>query len=130
MVKNGLTETQRRIIAEVKTGKPTTTQVRAFRDVINSQEAVAGIFITLERVSDGMRQLAEDMGTFEVAGNPYPRLQFWQIDDAYFQNPETLKEIIRLPREWIRPRKKSERHAPEIQLPLLESLERNTSIKT
>ena len=125
-------ETERRIIAEVKTGKPTTTQVRAFRDVINSQNAVAGIFITLEPVTAGMRQLAADMGTFEHAesGNSYPRLQFWQIDDAYFQNPETLKEIIRLPREWIRPRKKSERHAPEIQLPLLESLERNTSIKT
>ena len=126
------TETQRRIIAEVKTGKPTTTQVRAFRDVINSQNAVAGIFITLEPVTAGMRQLAADMGTFEHAesGNSYPRLQFWQIDDAYFQNPETLKEILRLPREWIRPRKKSERHAPEIQLPLLESLEPNTSIKT
>ena len=107
------TETQRRIIAEVKTGKPTITQVRAFRDVINSQNAVAGIFITLEPVTAGMRQLAADMGTFEHAesGNRYPRLQFWQIDDAYFDDPDTLKHIIRLPRQWIQPRKKSERHS-------------------
>lgn len=42
------TERQRRIIAEVKTGKPTTTQVRAFRDTMNQQNAVAGIFIILE----------------------------------------------------------------------------------
>ena len=115
------TETQRRIIAEVKTGKPTTTQVRAFRDVINSQNAVAGIFITLEPVTAGMRQLAEDMGTFEHAesGNRYPRLQFWQIDDAYFDNPDTLKHIIRLPRQWIHPRKKSERHSTVQQMQLL-----------
>ena len=86
------TETERRIIAEVKTGKPTIAQVRAFRDVINSQDAVAGIFITLEPVTAGMRQLAADMGTFEHAesGNSYPKLQFWQIDDAYFENPRTL----------------------------------------
>ena len=115
------TETQRRIIAEVKTGKPSLTQVRAFRDVINSQNAIAGIFITLQRVIDGMRQLAADMGTFEHAesGNSYPRLQFWQIDDTYFDNPDTLKEIIKLPRNWIRPRKKSERHSDAQQMQLL-----------
>ena len=115
------TETQRRIIAEVKTGKPTIAQVRAFRDVIHEQNAVAGIFITLEPVTAGMRQLAADMGTFEHAetGKSYPRLQFWQIDDAYFDNPESIKEIIKLPRNWIRPRKKSERHSTTQQMTLL-----------
>ena len=115
------TETQRRIIAEVKTGKPTLAQVRAFCHTLTEQNAVAGIFITLERVTAGMRQLAADMGTFEHAesGNRYPRLQCWQIDDAYFQNPDSIKEIIKLPRNWIRPRKKSERHSGHRQLELL-----------
>lgn len=112
-------ETDRRIIAEVKTGKATKTQVRAFRDTINEQNAIAGIFITLGHVTDGMKQLAADMKTFEVAGNHYPRLQFWQISDAYFENPDRLKEIIRLPRQWIKPRKKSERHYADMQQSLL-----------
>ena len=113
------TEDERKIIAEVKTGKTVHIRdVRAFRDTINSQEAVAGVFITLEKITKGMKQLAEDMGDFDVAGNPYPKLQFWQIDDAYFENPETIKEIIKLPRNWIRPRKKSERHYDDKQMEL------------
>ncbi len=121
----GNTEQQRRIIAEVKTGKPTLTQVRAFRDTMNEQNAVAGVFITLQPVTDGMRQLAADMGTFEIRAfegtevKRYPRLQFWQIDDAYFENPESLKDIVRLPQQWIRPRKKSERHSEVQQMQLL-----------
>ena len=115
------TETERRIIAEVKTGKPTIAQVRAFCHTLTKQNAVAGIFITLEKVTNGMRQLAADMGTFEHAesGKRYPKLQFWQIDDAYFDNPESIKETIKLPRNWIRPRKKSERHYGHHQLELL-----------
>ena len=30
-----------------------------------------------------MRQIAENEGKFEIEGNSYPRLQFWQIDDLY-----------------------------------------------
>ena len=58
-----------------------------------------------------MRQVAADMGSFEHNGLRYPRLQFWQIDDDYFENPEIMNTIVRLPAEWrIRPTQKSERH--------------------
>ena len=30
------------------------------------------------------------MGSFEQKERSYPRLQFWQIDDAYFGNPRLL----------------------------------------
>ena len=67
-----------------------------------------------------MRQIAAaDIGKFEHINNQqYDRLQFWQIDDAYFDNPGILKDIIRLPRNWIQPRKKAERHFWEEQMAL------------
>ena len=113
-------KTSKRIISEVKTGKPTMTEVRAFCHAINEQNAVAGVFITLEPVTSGMRQIAADMGEFELENNKhYPRLVFWQIDDAYFDNPNSLKDIIRLPYNWIIPRKKSDRHFDHQQLEIL-----------
>lgn len=58
-----------------------------------------GVFITIEPVSDGMRQEAADMGTFTHNNETFPRLQFWQIDDAYFQDPRSLRNLIRLPKQ-------------------------------
>lgn len=113
-------ETSKRILSEVKTGKPTLQAVRAFCHTINQQNAVAGVFITLEPVTSGMRQEAADMGEFELENNRrYPRLQFWQIIDAYFENPSFLRDTIRLPYNWITPRKKSARHFDSHQLELL-----------
>lgn len=110
--------TDTRIFAEVKSGKPTITQVRAFCDTMNEHDAI-GIFITIEPVSSGMRQRAENMGTFTHNNVTYPRLQFWQITDEYFDNPDILKQIIRLPAQWIQPRRRSERHFDDEQLKLL-----------
>ena len=104
-------ETDARILAEVKTGRPTIAQVRAFCRVMNKNNAEVGIFITLERISPGMRQEAETMGRFEHNRQTYPRLQFWQIDDAYFENPDIIHKIVQLPAEWgLRPSQKSQRH--------------------
>ena len=44
-------ETNARILAEVKTGRPSITQVRAFCHVMDQHKAEIGIFITLEPVS-------------------------------------------------------------------------------
>ena len=107
------------MLAEVKAGKPTLTQVRSFCHVMERNEAKVGIFITIEPVTAGMRQEAASMGAFEHNGLRYPRLQFWQIDDAYFENPEIINTHVRLPAEWlIRPIRKSERHFEETQIPL------------
>ena len=99
------------MIAEVKIGKPTITSVRSFCHVMDRSEAQAGIFVTIEPVTAVMRQVAENMGTFEYNGMRYPRLQFWQIDDAYFENSKTINAILQLPDEWrVRSTHKSERH--------------------
>ena len=115
-------ETNARILAEVKTGKPTITQVRAFCHVMGQHNAEVGIFITIESVSARMRQEAENMGNFEHNQKNYPRLQFWQLDDAYFENLDSINTCVRLPDAWrIRPTQKSERHFDNQQMQLLSS---------
>ena len=112
--------TNTRIFAEVKSGKPTIDQVKSFCHTMDKHSAI-GVFITIEPVSAGMRQEAADMGTFSHNNETFPRLQFWQIDDTYFENPSTLKDIIRLPAAWIAPTRSMERHFTDAQMPLLRS---------
>ena len=107
----GMEETDARVITEVKAGKPTLTQLRAFCRVMKQNEAKVGIFITIEPITSGMDQEAEKMGTFEHKGLSYPRLQFWQITDEYFETPEIINTFVQLPSEWrIRSPRRSERH--------------------
>ena len=113
-----LKESQARILAEVKSGDPTITQVRAFCHTMTEIDAVAGIFITIDSVTDGMKQIAENMGKFSHNDWTYPKLQFWQIDDDYFANPDIVKSFIQLPPEWLRPIQKSERHFEDNQIEL------------
>ena len=112
--------TDTRIFAEVKSGKPTIDQVKSFCHTMNEHDAI-GIFITIEPVTKGMRQIAENMGTFYHNNQTYPRLQFWQIDDTYFENPSALKDIIRLPAAWLAPMRRMERHFTDTQMTLLRS---------
>ncbi len=112
--------TNTRILAEVKSGKPTISQVRAFCRVMDKHDAI-GVFITIEPVSAGMRQEAADMGTFSHNNETFPRLQFWQIDDTYFENPSSLRSLIRLPQQWLEPMRKMERHFTDTQMTLLRS---------
>ena len=113
-------ETNARILAEVKTGKPTITQVRAFCHIMDQHNAKVGIFITIDPVSAKMRQEAQNMGSFKHNQKNYPRLQFWQLDDAYFENPDSINTLVRLPDAWrIRPTQKSERHFDNRQMQLL-----------
>ena len=107
-----------RVIAEVKSGNFTIKDVRAFCHSMSANQAEVGIFITIQPISSGMKQIQADMGTFEHNSRTYNRLQFWQIDDGYFDNPESLNQMIQLP--WqIESRKKSERHVENHQMGLL-----------
>ena len=102
------------VIAEVKSGNFTIKDVRAFCHSMKTNQAEVGIFITIKPISSGMKQIQEEMGTFEHNNKTYNRLQFWQIDDGYFQNPDSLNQIIQLP--WtIEPQQKSERHVGDQQ---------------
>ena len=104
---NSQTETKLPVIAEVKSGRSLNlNQVRAFRTAMRDAGAAIGIFITLHPVTRGMRNLAEAEGAIEHNGKRYPRLQFWQITDAYFDDGSIP---VNLP--WqIDERPKAERH--------------------
>ena len=97
------------IIAEVKSGNPTIGQVREFRTVMRDQNATIGVFITLNSVTASMRQEVEKEGFIELNEKRYPRLQFWQIDDIYFN---TGHIPVELPYQ-IDTRPKAERHYGE-----------------
>ena len=107
-------EKECRIMAEVKSGKPTKPQLRAFCHSMTKNKATAGVFITLDKVSAGMREEAEAIGKFEHNGRTYPRLQFWQITQEYFDDPTSINRIIKLPRN-IKSSKKAERYIPDRQ---------------
>ncbi len=100
-------QTKLPIIAEVKSGKSLNlNQVRAFRTAMRDANAAIGIFITLHPVTRGMRNLAEEEGTLAHNGRHYPRLQFWQITDTYFD-----EGIIPVNWPWqFDERPKAERH--------------------
>ena len=92
---------KRKILAQVKAGKPTLSQVRDFATVIRDTEgAVAGVFITVEKIgkegdgTDGMREVAYQQGTFqhEHSVEEFPRLQFWHIGQWFYKTPH-----LRLP---------------------------------
>ena len=88
--------------------------------VMDQHNAEVGIFITIEPVTARMRQEAQNMGSFEHNHQTYPRLQFWQIDDTYFENPDVINSLVRLPDAWrIRPTQKSERHFDNRQIQFL-----------
>ena len=91
-------EKKRLILAQVKAGKPTPDQVRAFGHVITHTEgAIAGVFITLEKGDwkDSMREAAADLGTFkhEHSMDEFDKLQHWHIGQFFFKT-----EHLRLPK--------------------------------
>ena len=108
-----------RLIAEVKSRNMSISDVRAFCHVIEREEAAGGILISARPPTAGIRTEASQMGTFEHIGHTYPRLQFWTIDQRYFDAENKtayIKSILRLPYEWnIDAAPKSERHFVEEQ---------------
>ena len=93
VIENG--KKKSKILAQVKAGKPTLSQVRDFATVIRDTEgAVAGVFITVDKIGkegDGteeMRRVAYRQGTFrhEHSMEEFPRLQFWHIERFFFKS--------------------------------------------
>lgn len=106
-----------RIHAEFKPGRPTLKQVDAFRKSIEANKANIGIFITFDPVTTEMREIAECIEKFEYKGLTYPRFQFVQFTDAYFENPDMIYNEIEYPGVWhFRAKKKIDRKLRDIRL--------------
>ena len=105
-----------RIIAEVKTGKPNSEQVRPLQEYIDNDTADIVILITLEPVTSDMREIADKIEKFKYKGLSFPRLQFWHITDKFFDDSESVYDELQLPGKLrIKPTKKADRLFADIQ---------------
>ena len=105
-----------RIAAEVKVGKPSLNQVRQLQRFIENDTADIVILITLEPVTSEMRKIADKVEKFKYKGLSFPRLQFWQITDKFFDDPESIYNELQLPGKLrVKPTKKGDRLFPDIQ---------------
>lgn len=104
-----------RIVVEVKVGKSSPAQLRPHRDFIEKDIADIVILITLEPVTSEMRKIADKVEKFKYKGLSFPRLQFWQITDRFFDDPESIYDELKIPGKLrFKPTKKSDRLFPEI----------------
>ena len=105
-----------RIIAEVKTEKPSPDQVRPLQEYIENDTADIVISITLQPITSEMREIADKIEKFKYKGLSFPRLQFWQITDKFFDDPDSVYDELQLPGKLrIKPTKKADRLFPDIQ---------------
>lgn len=99
-----------RIIVEFKTDKPIPDQIRPLQNYIENDIADIVILITLQPITSEMQEIAEKIEKFKYKGLSFPRLQFWQITDKFFKDPEKIYDELIIPGKWrFKPSRKDER---------------------
>ena len=71
------------VLAQVKGGKPSISQLREFLHVVDSERAALGVFITVDPVPKSWNAEASRAGSVRFGANKYPRIQCWSISDYY-----------------------------------------------
>ena len=87
------------VVAQVKSNGYSVSAIRDFRTAMRDKNADIGVFIALDggNPTPRMREQQEAEGTIEHNGKQYYRLQFWSVDDKYFNNPESVNRSVQLP---------------------------------
>ena len=95
------------VIAEVKAGGFSKTDIRSFSYAISRQELESnkpcmGIFMTCNREpTTGMKEEAEKLRDCQtLSGEIYPKFQFLKIREKFFKEPDSLAKNINLPK-WM-----------------------------
>lgn len=74
------------VLAQVKGGRFQPTLLRDFLGTMDRENAAAGVFITLDRLtSPSARADAASKGAYRIGAQEYPAVQLWSIQD-YFDN--------------------------------------------
>ena len=74
----------RKIVVQVKSGKVSVSDIRELKSVVDSQDAVIGVFITLNSPTQPMVKEAAAAGRFQwlhVAHTTYPKIQIRTIEE-------------------------------------------------
>ena len=73
------------VLAQVKGGRPTIDQVRAFMAAMERDNAAMGIFVTLDPLGPRSAAWSETAGKgrITVGAQSYPRVQLWSIADYF-----------------------------------------------
>ena len=78
-------------LAQVKGGHFALGNLRDFNHVIDRDRAALGCYLTVDRVdTHAARTETAGMGTIQVGGMAYPRMQRWSMADYFNQLPPTL----------------------------------------
>ena len=90
----------RKIVVQVKSGKVSVKDIRELKSVVKNQEAVIGVFITLNAPTQPMLKEATTAGQFQwlhVAHKTYPRIQIRTIRELLagdgIEYPQTPVDI-------------------------------------
>ena len=88
----------RLVLAQVKSGRFSLSGLRDFIHVMDRDNAVIGIYITLDPVNiPEARKEVANCGSISVNGQEYRRLQLWSISDYFNVKPDRLSVLPRLP---------------------------------
>ena len=90
----------RKIVIQVKSGKVSVKDIRELKSVVDSQDAVIGVFITLNPPTQPMVKEAATAGRFQwlhVAHTTYPKIQIRTIEELLAGNgieyPQTPVDV-------------------------------------
>ncbi len=81
---NKLADKSELVLAQVKGGKVSVSQVRDFVGTMQQENASMGVFISLDPVnSPQAKRIAASYGQIQVGMFAYPALQFWSMEDYF-----------------------------------------------
>lgn len=83
------------VLAQVKGGRPTIDQVRAFISAMDRDQAAIGIFITLDRfTSPSAGAEMAGKGQITLGAETYPRAQLWSISEYFDDRPPRIPTML------------------------------------
>ena len=83
------------VLGQVKSGKFSLSQLRDFLHVVQRENAVMGVYITLEDVtSSAARNEVAKFGNVQIGNHVFPRVQFYSVERWFHERLPRLPDMI------------------------------------